>query len=149
MRKSRKGHLGDLPTYKDGPNKGRLIRNEVSKMYQFSLDQINKAYLNWTDTYRYESTTLTFEQYLNKLKLKSLTPDDIGLNNDQYNLARINDEGGYHDNNCRFIERIDNLNEQKHPPLSLESIEKIKINNQRTNESRRQKVLEWRRSNIK
>lgn len=59
-----------------------------------------------------EGSTLTFEQYLNKLREAALTPSDVGNDEGKYNLSRHNDEGAYTDENCRFITREENLQEQ-------------------------------------
>lgn len=108
--------IGDLPRISNGMNSGRVDRNAVSVMYGFSIKQLTKAYLNWMDVFRtpYEKSTLTYRQYLDKLKESKLTPTDIGNSDDQFNLARYNDEGCYHNHNCRFITRASNLLEQKH-----------------------------------
>lgn len=115
--------LGNLPVYNFGVNVGRLNRSEVSKITGFSKNEIKKAYLNWIKIFRIENSTLTFEDYLKKLKDANIRPTDVGLAIDSYNLSRYNDTGPYTKDSCRFILKKDNLNEQKKiPPFTLSAL---------------------------
>lgn len=109
---SRKELLGKLPVYQSGPNKGRLDRNQTAKLVNLSKRQLSKAYNNWIQIFRIPESTLTFEQYLNKLREANITPDDVGNLIYQYHLARIGDIGPYANDTCRFILKKDNLQEQ-------------------------------------
>lgn len=108
-----KEHYGELPKYASGPNTGRLDRNQIASKYSYTLKEVTKAYLNWQDTFRIEGSTLTFEQYLNKLYRAGLTPSDIGNKKGQFNLSRHNDTGPYNNESCRFLSRVENIREQK------------------------------------
>ena len=123
-------NIGDLPRILSGPNRGRVDRRKVSSIYGFTVKQLTKAYLNWMDVFRspYQDSTLTYRQYLDKLRESNLTPNDIRNVEGGYNLARVNDEGCYHDHNCRFILRSENLLEQKHFPHTEETKQKMKKN---------------------
>ena len=123
-------NIGDLPRILSGPNRGRVDRRKVSKIYGFTIKQLTKSYLNWMDIFRnpYQNSTLTYRQYLDKLHDSNLSPDDIRNSEGGYNLSRINDYGCYHNHNCRFILRQENLKEQKHPSHTEESKQKMKIN---------------------
>ena len=109
-----KPFYGNLPTWEEGPNIGRLDRYHIAVLYNFSKEEVNKAYLNWMEVFRIEDSTLTFEEYLDKLWFNGLTPSDVGTYLGQYNLSRYNDEGPYTKESCRFILKEDNLAEQKH-----------------------------------
>ena len=93
-------------------NKGRLNRKQVAEKYKYTAKEINKAYLNWMEVFRIEGSTLTFEQYLDKLQQANLSPSDIGIASEKYNLSRYNDEGPYTWDSCRFITRRENVQEQ-------------------------------------
>lgn len=47
---------------------------------------------------------LTFEQFMQKVKDAELvTPNQIGVKKDQYQLSRVGDVGSYTDDRCRFV----------------------------------------------
>lgn len=109
---------GDLPRHEPGrPNAGQIDRAAVSVLYGFTIRQLTKAYLNWQDVFRYKDSTLTYQDYLDKMIEAEITPDDIGNGRKQYNLSRYGDEGPYTKQNCRFILRVDNEREQKRTRL--------------------------------
>jgi len=112
-----KNYCGNLPRHKFGVNKGNVDRLAVSKLYGFTVEQLKKAYLNWQDVFRIEGSTLTYEQYLDKLSETDITPNHVGNLPNQYNLSRYGDIGSYTNKNCRFILRLDNEREQSHPSL--------------------------------
>ena len=76
------------------------------------MNQLFKAYWNWQEVFRFEGSTLTFREYLDKLIEIGITPSDVGNRDGQFNLSRFNDEGSYTNENCRFITREKNLEEQ-------------------------------------
>src|SRR5712675_930167 len=78
---------GNLPCHQNGINKGRLDFPLLAANYGWSIREINKARQAWVNVFRFEESNLTFEQYLNKLKLQRLRPNDIGTKPDKYNLA--------------------------------------------------------------
>lgn len=45
----------------------------------------------------------------------NITPSDVGNKKNQYNLSRYADTGSYTIENCRFITRRENEDEQEHP----------------------------------
>lgn len=97
-------HLhGNVPKHKTGSNIGRINHRQTSKLYGFAEKDFQKAYLNWLHIFRFADSSLTFEQYLNKLSEAKIVPTDVGNRKNQYNLARINDEGPYTNESCRFI----------------------------------------------
>jgi hypothetical protein len=96
-----------------GPNIGRLDRKSTAKFWSLTEQEISKAYNNWIQIFRMPMSTLTFEQYLTKMKNMNLGPLDIGPSTGQYHLSRYNDEGPYTNDSCRFILAIENLEEQK------------------------------------
>ena len=112
--------LGKLPLIQTGLNKNRLDRRSTAKQFGLSYNQIYKAYNNWIQIFRVENSTLTFEEYLYKLKESVILPDDVGNNNEQYHLSRYNDEGPYTNTSCRFILKIENLMEQDHFGLGFQ-----------------------------
>lgn len=89
-----------------------LDRRKIAAEYGFTIQQLFKAYWSWQEVFRFEGSSLTFEQYLNKLRVAGLTPSDVGNNEGQYNLSRYYDTGSYTDENCRFITRENSLKEQ-------------------------------------
>lgn len=103
---------GNLPRHPQ--QKSHLDRKTIAAQCGITVKLLFKAYLNWQDIFRFEESTLTFEQYLNKLTEAGLSPADIGNNEGQYNLSRYFDQGAYTNNNCRFITRKENLLEQFH-----------------------------------
>ena len=103
---------GNLPLHSKGTNKGSLDRLSVSAIYSITVDQLFRAYCNWQHVFRFEESTLTFEQYLNKLAEAGIRPEDVGTSPHQYNLSRFKDEGPYTVESCRFITRRENLAEQ-------------------------------------
>jgi hypothetical protein len=106
-------HLyGDLPLHQNGLNKNRLDRKIICEMYSFTYKEVTKAYLNWQDIFRFDGSNLTFKQYLDKLVEMGLTPSNVGNDFGFYNLSRYNDVGCYSNDNCRFITREENLEEQ-------------------------------------
>ena len=123
-------NIGDLPRILLGPNKGRVDRGKVSLIYGFTVKQLTKSYLNWIEVFRspYQDSTLSYRQYLDKLRESNLTPDDIRNGEGGYNLSRVNDEGCYHEHNCRFILWAQNLIEQKHPKHTDSAKQKMKNN---------------------
>lgn len=121
----KKSLYGNLPLHKQGINKGRLDRTIICKLYTLTPKELTKAYLNWQDIFRIEGSNLTFEGYLNKLTKTKITPFQVGNNNGQYNLSRYGDKGVYTEDNCRFILRTENLDEQCHRPMSISA--KLKI----------------------
>lgn len=105
--------VGNLPRYKIGTNKGRLDRKKAAQKLNLSDSQFHKAYNNWVQLFRKPSSTLTFEQYIAKMREVGITPDDLGNDLESYNLARFNDEGPYTNESCRFIKCRENHKEQK------------------------------------
>jgi hypothetical protein len=110
-----KSLYGDLPLHPKGPNIGRIDRKAVSEKYNFSEKEIKKAYLNWQDIFRFDGSSLKFSEYLDKLKEINISPSDVGNESYQYNLSRYQDLGCYTKENCRFITRLENLQEQFYP----------------------------------
>lgn len=105
---------GSLPKHLKGNNIGRINREATAKKYNITVDLLFKAYWNWQHIFRIETSTLTFENYLDKMINAGLTPIDIGNAEGQYNLSRYGDDGPYTNDNCRFITRKQNLAEQQH-----------------------------------
>ncbi|BDD79683.1 hypothetical protein [Burkholderia phage FLC9] len=57
-------------------------------------------------------TELTFEDYMQKVAEAGLTnPDQIGHRRDQFQLGRIGDTGPYTNESCRFITKLQNMQE--------------------------------------
>lgn len=95
------------------PKRGsQLDRNLYAEQLGLSKEQLHKAYNNWTQAFRIPGTTLTFEQYMNKLREAGITPSEVN-NVDGYNLSRYNDEGPYTNESCRFIPAKMNIFEQE------------------------------------
>lgn len=107
-----KPYYGNLPLWDKGVNVGRLNRADIADTYGFSRKEVDKAYLNWMEVFRIDGSTLTFEQYLDKLHFQSLRPSDIGISSEKFNLSRYNDHGPYTNESCRFITRRENVLEQ-------------------------------------
>jgi hypothetical protein len=106
--------LGKLPTFENGINHGRLDRTKTAKLFGLATTQVYKAYNNWIQIFSREpDSTLTFEQYLWKLKDAKITPDQVGNGQWLYNLSRYNDNGPYTNDSCRFILCIENVAEQE------------------------------------
>jgi len=95
-----------------GINIGRIDRVKSALMYDLSLEEFSKAYNNWIQIFRIDGSNLTFEEYLMKMKEVGIKPFDVGNDNEQYHLSRYNDEGPYTISSCRFIRKIENLQEQ-------------------------------------
>ena len=108
----KKEFLGNLPRILKGVNKTRLNRQATADLYGFSFQQIHKAYNNWNMLFKRKNSTLTFKEYLDKMVEVKITPDDLGTGIDDYNLCRVNDEGDYHNYNCSFKPKRENLAEQ-------------------------------------
>lgn len=107
--------LGNLPTIKKGVNKNRLDRISLAKQLNFTKQQVYKAYNNWIQIFRIEGSSLTFEEYLNKMLDAGILPENVGNDmNMDYHLSRYNDEGPYTNESCRFILKTENMLEQKH-----------------------------------
>ena len=109
---SRTTLLGNLPLIKEGANKNRLDRVALSKQIGFSIEEIYKAYNNWIQIFRIKESTLTFEEYLYKMKEAGIRPVNLGNENYDYHLSRYTDDGPYTKNSCRFILKKNNLKEQ-------------------------------------
>lgn len=109
---SRTNLLGNVPLIKTGMNKGRLDRPALAEQRNLSLKEVYKAYNNWIQIFRIEGSTLTFEEYLNKMKETGISPFDLGNDNHNYHLSRFNDEGPYTNESCRFVSKYINMNEQ-------------------------------------
>lgn len=109
-----KQFYGDLPLHEAGPNTGRLNQGLIAEQYGFEYKAVFKAYHNWQHIFRLDGSDLTFRQYLDMLKASNLTPSMIGNQKEQYNLSRYGDKGVYTSGNCRFITRLENLQEQDH-----------------------------------
>lgn len=107
-------YYGNVPLHVTGINIGRLDIQKLSEAYGWSVSDVVKARENWVTIFRYEESDLTFEQYLRKLVDKGLSPKDVGNKSGQFNLSRLDDRGGYTNENCRFITRQMNLLEQTH-----------------------------------
>ena len=60
-----------------------------------------------------KGSTLTFEEYLTKMREAKILPEQIGNDINAYNLSRYNDEGPYTKESCRFVQTHKNLAEQK------------------------------------
>ncbi len=104
--------IGDLPLHTKGMNVNRLDRKRAAELYGLTDAQLHKAYNNWIQIFRMEGSTLTFQEYLNKLDEASITPDEVGTYNHQYQLSRVNDEGPYTKESCRFLLKTENFREQ-------------------------------------
>ena len=105
--------LGDLPRIKTGLNKGRLDRPSTAELLGYSEKELSKAYNNWIQIFRKEGSTLSFEEYLTKLTEAGIRPDNVGNRITDYHLCRVNDEGGYRNDNCSFKVKSINIDEQK------------------------------------
>lgn len=105
--------LGNLPIHKSGSNKGRLDRNQAAKQLGISFEALHKGYNNWCQIFRKEGSTLTLDQYFNKLKSAGISVFDLGTVSGKYQLARYNDEGPYTNESCRFVPVEVNYSEQK------------------------------------
>lgn len=103
--------LGNLPVVDRGINKGKLDRSKTAELIGWNQKQVYKAYNNWIQIFRMEGSTLTFEQYILKLKEVGITPEQVGNSIDSYHLSRYNDEGPYTHKSCRFITKKENLEE--------------------------------------
>ena len=57
--------------------------------------------------------TITGPEMISLFDEAGIDPEDIGKKADKYQLARHDDEGGYHIGNCRFITMRENLQEKK------------------------------------
>ena len=101
-----------MPVWKTGTNVGRLHRAEAARKLKLSKKEIHKAYSNWILIFRMDGSTLTFEQYLNKLDAAGIRPFDLGNGINDFHLARVNDDGPYTNDTCRFITKRENLAEQ-------------------------------------
>jgi len=109
---TRTSFLGNLPLIRSGPNRNRLDREIVAKHLNYSIEEVYKAYNNWIQIFRIEGSTLTFEEYLNKLNETGIRPSDLGNDNNNYHLSRYTDEGPYTNNSCRFVMKRVNMEEQ-------------------------------------
>jgi hypothetical protein len=105
--------IGGLPLHSSGSNKGRLDRNATAAQLGWTIGQVSKAYNNWIQVFRMSGSTLTFEQYINKMKETGILPEDVSNHIGGYHLARYGDEGPYTNESCRFILTEDNLQEQR------------------------------------
>ncbi len=104
----RRQYLFGLPLRKGGSLDGKKTAEQVG----FTDQQLAKAYDAWYRLFvRQPDSTLTFLQYINKMKEAGLTPDDIGRRSDDYQLARYSDEGPYTNDSCRFITAKENHQE--------------------------------------
>lgn len=92
-----------MPIFETGINKGRLNRPVAAATWKMTIMEIGKAYNNWIQVFRYSESTLTFHQYLTKMRAVQIGPFDVGVKNGQWQLARDGDAGAYTDGNCRFI----------------------------------------------
>lgn len=106
-------YLGGLPTFKSGSNAGRLDRVKASQKLGMTFEELSKAYNNWIQIFRKPGSTLTFKQYLTKMRQAGIRPYDLGMKTDQYQLSRKNDDGPYRNDNCRFLKAQENRAEQK------------------------------------
>lgn len=113
MRRNFSKFYGNVPKHTWGQNRGKINRELLATKYNISVSDLFKAYQNWIVIFRYPTSNLTFEQYLDKLKNSNLAPIDIGNGVGKYNLSRLNDEGGYTNETTRFILQKENLLEQK------------------------------------
>lgn len=109
---TRTAFLGNLPIIKYGINRGRLDRPILCKERELTKEEIHKAYNNWIQIFRIKESTLTFEEYLNKMNDVGISPFDVGNDNEQYHLSRYNDEGPYTNESCRFVKKYINMSEQ-------------------------------------
>jgi hypothetical protein len=105
---------GNLPKHINGPNKGAVDHKAAASRYGFTLTEIKKANNNWIAIFRIKGSNLSFEQYLDKLLEAKINPSQVGIGSGKYHLARLNDEGPYTENSCRFITSTANSKEQKH-----------------------------------
>jgi hypothetical protein len=104
--------LGNLPKITKGINKGRLDRPKTAELYGFTIKQIYKAYNNWIQIFRVKGSTLSFEEYLNKLKEANIIPEQLGNDNYDWHLSRYDDESPYTKETCRFVYKHINMSEQ-------------------------------------
>lgn len=109
---SRTALLIDMPLIETGPNRGRLNRPVAALAWRMSEAEISKAYNNWIQIFRYIESTLTFAQYLTKMREAGIGPLDLGMKNGQWQIARLGDQGAYTIDNCRFVLREVNFAEQ-------------------------------------
>lgn len=84
----------------------------------FMLTDTEAWYLKWSRHHhaaieRGMGSQLTFEQYMDKVQQADLDmPEQIGRSNEQFQLARVGDEGDYRVDNCRFITAKENQQEK-------------------------------------
>lgn len=76
---------------------------------------------------------LTYEEYLEKAKAAGITcASQIGIKRDQYQLSRYKDRGHYTVENCRFITKLENMQERNthynHSP-AVAKANKTKVEN--------------------
>ena len=89
-------------------------RVEMANARGWTVKEIYSAIDAWRQLYRRQpGSTITLDQYLNKMQGASLRPDMIGLHRGKYSLGRVNDEGAYHSYNCRFLRIEENMAERK------------------------------------
>lgn len=124
-------NLGNLPTHANGLNANKLDRKALANLKDLTGREIAKAYNNWIQIFWIEESTLTFEEYLNKLEEIGITPSSVGTKLQDYQLARFGDTGAYTKENCRFITMKDNLNEEKRQSIYLRMITKYGKKNTR------------------
>lgn len=110
---SRTELLSGLPVYKSGTNVGNLNRTLAANLLGLTKEELSKAYNNWIQIFRIDGSSLTFVQYLDKMKEADIGPYDVGNSIDQYHLSRYNDVGPYTNESCRFLLKKENLFEQK------------------------------------
>lgn len=133
---------GNLEVYDTGINKGRLNRDAISNRLNISKKELQKAYLNWIEIFRYPDSTLKFSEYLDKLSESGISPVDVGNCINEYNLSRYGDMGSYSKENCRFILKEENLEEQFHPPHSQAFKERVgsRYRGKKLSEQHRQRI---------
>ena len=102
-----------IPLILSGSNRGNIDYSEAAKMTGLSIDQVKKALGALKGMYsRQPESTITFFQYLEKLKQSNLTLDDIGCTKGKYQACRNGDRGAYHVDSFSFKLMDENLKER-------------------------------------
>lgn len=91
-----------------------LDRRKIAQQRGWAPEEIYKAIDAWRALYkRQPASTMTLEEYLDLMQSSGIRPSMIGLHRGKYSLARIDDIGAYHKNNCRFLTIEQNVAERK------------------------------------
>ena len=89
-------------------------RVEIAAQRGWTVPEVYKGIDAWRALYsRQPQSTLTLDEYFDKMQSSGLRPAMIGLRRGKYSLARFNDTGPYRYDNCRFILIEDNVAERR------------------------------------